>query len=218
MLENLKKQNTDFEVLSVLSDEFERYGRVINNINENELDTIIKTAKKFTMTNGISYIPSDDELENCSVSKYIENELFGTLPTQIGYCWGHNSLLNATEWHTSSEINIAVTPILLILGDRRDVKNGKIDSSKFKVYYLPKGTVVEVYATTLHYAPCEVSDDGFGCIVALPKGTNTELETKVNDKYITAKNKWLMAHVENKAKISQGAMAGITGKNYEIKY
>lgn len=218
MLENLKKQNTDFKVFSVLSDEFEPFGRVINNINENELNTIIKTTEKFTMTNGVSYIPSDDELENCSVSKYIENELFGTLPTQIGYCWGHNSLLNATEWHTSSEVNIAVTPIVLILGDRRDVKNGKIDSSKFKVFYLPKGTVVEVYATTLHYAPCEVTAEGFGCIVALPKGTNTALETKVNDKYITAKNKWLIAHVDNTAKIKQGIFAGITGKNYEIKY
>lgn len=218
MFENLKKQNTDFEVLSVLSDEFEHFGRVINNINEDELNTIIKTTEKFTTSNGISYIPSDDELENCSVSKYIENELFGTLPTQIGYCWGRNSLLNATEWHTSSEINIAVTPIVLILGDRRDIKGGMIDSSKFKAFYLPKGTVVEVYATTLHYAPCEVSADGFGCIVALPKGTNTALEIEVNDKFMTAKNKWLIAHIDNTAKIKQGAIAGITGKNYQIEY
>lgn len=218
MLERLQKQNSDIEILSVFSSEFESFGRVINSIKTNELNDIIKAAEKLPMPDGVSYLPAVDGLELCSAAKYIENELFGTLPTQVGYCWGHNSLLNATEWHTSSEVNVAVTPIVLILGDRRDVKDGMIDSSKFKAFYLPKGTAVEIYATTLHYTPCQASVDGFGCIVALPKGTNTALETAVNDKFMTAKNKWLIAHIDNTAKIKQGAMAGITGKNYEIKY
>lgn len=150
--------------------------------------------------------------------KYFDVNVFGTLPTQIGYCCGHNSFLNATEWHTSSEINIAVTPLILILGHRWDIVNGIIDSSKFKAFYLPKGTVTEVYATTLHYTPCQVTDDGFGCIVALPEGTNTPLDTESKDKLLTAKNKWLLAHTENKAKIKQGAVAGITGENIFIHY
>ena len=83
---------------------------------------------------------------------------------------------------------------------------------------MPKGTAVEIYATTLHYNPCQASGDGFGCIVALPKGTNTALETAVNDKFMTAKNKWLIAHIDNTAKIKQGAMAGITGTNHQIEY
>ena len=49
-------------------------------------------------------------------------------------------------------------------------------------------------------------------------GTNTALEGEVADKRITAKNKWLLAHVENEAKIKQGAVPGITGINYKINY
>ena len=30
------------------------------------------------------------------------------------------------------------------------------DTSKIEAFLLPKGTVAEVYATTLHYAPCSV--------------------------------------------------------------
>ncbi|MBQ5909896.1 MAG: DUF4867 family protein, partial [Bacteroidaceae bacterium] len=100
-----------------------------------------------------------------------QNEFFGSLPAQLGYCWGHNNLMNATEWHTCSEINIAVTPLVLILGHVWDVKEDKIDSSMFQAFYLPKGTAVEVYATTLHFCPCEVSEEGFGCVVALSQGT-----------------------------------------------
>ena len=55
-------------------------------------------------------------------------------------------------------------------------------------------------------------------VVSLPKDTNTALETELLDKRITAKNKWLIAHVDNEAKIKQGAVAGITGINYEIKW
>ena len=108
--------------------------------------------------------------------------------------------------------------MVLILGHRWDIENGKIDSSKFKAFYLPKGTVTEVYATTLHYTPCQTADSGFGCIVALTEGTNTPLDTESNDKLLTAKNKWLLAHTENAAKIKQGAYTGIMGKNINIHY
>ena len=144
--------------------------------------------------------------------------MFGSLPTQIGYCWGHSNFLNATEWHTSAEINIAVTPLVLILGHVWDIEEGKIDSSKFKAFYLPAGTVVEIYATTLHFCPCEVSKNGFGCVVGLPTGTNTDLTVKKEDPMLFRKNKWIIAHIDNEALKNKGVVVGITGTNYEIKY
>ncbi|MBO7217139.1 MAG: DUF4867 family protein, partial [Clostridia bacterium] len=185
------------------------------------LDTaeIINTAKRIeNPENGSTYQPSVEAFEKLDVAKTIADNFFGTLPTQIGYCWGHSNFLNATEWHISSEINIAVTPLVLILGHVWDIKDGVIDSSKFKAFYLPEGTAVEVYATTLHFCPCEVSEGGFGAVVALPKGTNTDLEVKSHDPILFRKNKWIICHNENEALKDRGVVSGITGVNFEIKY
>lgn len=214
MLENLKKLNPNIAVHSVFENEFKSFGRILK-LNTEE---IIKVAEGFQMPENVIYTPSTKEFEELPIAKEINDEIFGTLPTEVGYCYGHSKMLNATEWHTSSEINIAVTDMILILGHLWDIENEKIDSSLFKAFYVPKGTAIEVFATTLHYCPCQVSDEGFRCVVALPKDTNTALETQLKDKKVTAKNKWLIAHVDNIAKIKQGAVAGITGTNYEIKY
>ena len=214
MLGNLKKLNPNIAVHSVFENEFKSFGRILK-LNTEE---IIKVAEGFQMPENVIYTPSAKEFEELSIAKEINDEIFGTLPTEVGYCYGHSKMLNATEWHTSSEINIAVTDMILILGHLWDIENEKIDSSLFKAFYVPKGTAIEVFATTLHYCPCQVSNEGFRCVVALPKDTNTALETQLKDKKVTAKNKWLIAHVDNIAKIKQGAVAGITGTNYEIKY
>ena len=180
MLENLKKLNPDVDFYDVSDKEFASFGRIVKNLDATE---IIETAKKIpNPESGSSYQPSVEDFEKLNIAETIKNEYYGSLPTQIGYCWGHNTMMNATEWHTSSEINIAITPLVLILGHVWDIKDGKIDSSKFKAFYLPAGTVVEVYATSLHFCACEVSKDGFGCVVGLPAGTNTDLEIEPENK------------------------------------
>ena len=216
MLEKLKKLNFEVKFLDVNSPEFATFGRVIKTLDISE---ITKEAEKMeNPENGSSYLPSVEAFEKLEIAKTIKNEFFGTLDSQLGYCWGHNNFLNATEWHKGSEINIAITPLVLILGHVWDIVDGKIDSSDFTAFYLPAGTVVEVYETTLHFCPCEVENSGFGCVVGLPKGTNTNLETEVENKMLFRKNKWLICHVENKALIEKGVVSGITGTNYEIKY
>lgn len=216
MLNNLKLKNPDIKLYSVNSEEFKTFGRVITGLDTSE---IIKAAEKIIRpAEGSAYTPSEESFEKLPTAKEIENKFFGTLPVQIGYCHGHNSLLNAAEWHMSSEINIAVTPLVLILGHIWDIENGKTDSSKFKAFYLPAGTVAEVYSTTLHFCPCEVEKGGFGCVVGLPLGTNTPLETEAPDPLLFRKNKWLIAHNDNKALISRGVLPGISGENFKINY
>jgi hypothetical protein len=63
-----------------------------------------------------------------------------------------------------------------------------------------------------------VNDGGFGCVVGLPKGTNTALEEKPECKYITAKNKWIICHVDNEAAKARGYTPGISGENFKINY
>ena len=216
MLEILKKKNSGIKVYSVFDEEFKSFGRVIENIDTME---IIKEGEKILMPEtGVKYVPSEAEFEKLSVAEEIQKELFGTLPAEMGYCWGYNSYLNAAEWHTSSEINIAITPMVLIMGHRWEIENDKIDSARFTAFYLPKGAVIECFATTLHYCPCQVSDKGLKCAVGLPEDTNTALENVPEDKLISAKNKWIICHEENQSAISRGIMPGITGVNFEIKY
>ena len=92
------------------------------------------------------------------------------------------------------------------------------DSSKMEAFLIPAGTTIEVYATTLHYAPCNVAASGFKCVVVLPKGTNTDitLEEKhtPEDDLLFARNKWLLSHPD--ANIA-GSVAGIKGENLSVK-
>ncbi len=216
MIELLREKNKDLKIYSVNDPEFDTFGRIIKDFNSAE---IISEAEKIKMpVDGSCYYPSVAAFENTKAYELIKNEFFGSLPTQVGYCYGHSNFLNATEWHFSSEINIAVTPLVLILGHIWDIKNGEIDSSDFKIFYLPAGTVIEVYSTTLHFCPCEVSNNGFGCVVALPEGTNTNLEIEQNNPLLFRKKKWIIAHNENPSLIDRGVTKGISGKNIKIAY
>lgn len=144
--------------------------------------------------------------------------MYGGLPIQIGYCNGNNSLLNAVEYHRSSEVDIAVSDVILLLGKQEDIEaDFTYDTSKIEAFHVPAGMAVELYATTLHYAPCTVEGDSFRCVIVLPKDTNTDIDFDLMDgesKLMTARNKWLIAHED--AKI-EGAFNGLKGENISIK-
>ncbi len=216
MLNELKKKNPGLNVIDVHSEEFSTYGRIITGMDTAEI--IAQAQKIKNPDSGSMYLPSVDAFERLDIAEKIETQFFGESKTQVGYCWGYNRVFGATEWHTSSEINIAVTPLVIIVGHIWDVKNNTVDTSKFEVFYVPAGTVLECYATTLHYCPCQVGEQGFGWVVALPEGTNTALDGEYDDKLLWAKNKWLIAHTENTSLIEDGAVAGVTGTNFKIEY
>ena len=94
-----------------------------------------------------------------------------------------------------------------------------------QAFLVKKGTLVEIYSTTLHYAPISAGEhENFRCVVVLPRGTNEPLpacrgkaHTK-EDQLLTHVNKWLIAHDENAGLIARGAAAGISGPNYVVRY
>lgn len=216
MLEELKQKNPNIPLYSIYDKKFEEYGRVVEELKTN---AIIEAAKLIqNPETGSAYVASEESFQSLQIAEDIAYKIFGEMPTQVGYCWGHSNMLNGAEWHTSSELNVAITPLVLFLGKRQDVVDGTIDSSLFEAFYVPKGAVLEIYATTLHFCPCEIEQGGFGCVVALPYGTNTPLEAEIEDKLLFRKNKWLISHVDNDGLLARGAVSGITGVNYEIKY
>lgn len=203
------------KIQNVKDDAFRRYGKVIEGI---DVSDIIGQMKSTPCPDDTMYTPSDEKIEACASAKKIAASVYGGMPVEIGYCNGHNKKLNAVEYHRDSETNIACDDLVLLLGHEQDIeKDYTYDTSKIEAFLVPKGTMIEVYATTLHYAPCNVEEGGFRCVVVLPKGTNTEIETGKNDtpedKLLFARNKWLIAHPD--AKI-EGAWNGLKGINLSI--
>ncbi len=203
------------KIQNVADASFRKYGKVLKGY---DFSGLLREMKHTPVPEDVIYVPSVEELEALEVEKALRNKAFGGLPIQIGYCNGHNKKLNAVEYHRSSEINVAVTDLVLLLGCQQDIEEDfTYDTSKIEAFLVPAGTAIEVYATTLHYAPCHVNDGGFQCVVVLPAGTNTDLTFETDkageDSLMTAKNKWLIAHEE--AGI-EGAFSGLRGANLTI--
>ena len=203
------------KIQKVTDPAFRKYGKVLEGYN---FSALLKEMKHTPVPEDVVYVPSVEELEALEVEKDLRNRAFGGLPVEIGYCNGHNKKLNAVEYHRNSEINVAVTDLVLLIGHQQDIEpDHTYDTSKIEAFLVPAGTGIEVYATTLHYAPCHVNEGGFQCVVVLPKGTNTDLtfqtEKMGEDSLMTAKNKWLIAHED--AKIA-GAFNGLKGENITI--
>lgn len=214
-LQELREKNPNVPLYGIDDKEFAPYGRRVNGI---DTAAIVAAGEQIPFpAEGSIYEASTPAFEALPIAKQITDLCFGTLPAQIGYCYGKSNRLNGWEWHTSSEINVAVTDLVLILATRADMDGNTIDSSKAKAFLLNKGDMVEVYATSLHFCPCQVKSDGFGCVVALPAGTNVPLEQPTEDPLLFRKNKWIIAHNENQALIDRGVVPGISGDNIEIR-
>ena len=206
------------EIKSVLDPEFRAYGRVLEGYDFSELiEAMMETPAPEDST---IYVPGDPKIEALPIYGDFTNREYGGLPVQIGYCNGYNKKLNALEYHRSSEINVACgNGLVLLLGKQADVEpDFSYDTAKVQAFYLPAGVGIEVFATTLHYAPCAYQAPWFRCVVVLPKNTNTALEVipqgSPEDRLITAKNKWLIAHEE--AGIA-GAFCGLKGENITLE-
>lgn len=204
------------EIKKVTDAAFKKYGRVVDNIDFSEL---LKKLEETPCPEDVVYEPSVKMLEELPVFDEIQTKAYGELPIQIGYCNGHNYQLNALEYHRSSELNVACTDAVLLVGWQPDIaEDGTYDTSLVEAFLVPKGTTVEVYATTLHYAPCCAGEGGFRVGIVLPKDTNLPLDKEHaggEDSRITARNKWLLGHPEGG--LPEGSPMGLVGANICIK-
>ena len=199
---------------------FREYGRIIEGY---ELSELLKTLDSVTpLHEEVVYVPEQPELMELPIADEISNRYFGGMPVQLGWCNGHNTKLNCLEYHRDSELNLGTRDFILLLGKECEIDGDWIFYTKNTVAFkVPAGVFVEVYATTLHYAPCSAKKgEGFKVLVVLPKGTNTEKPefTPKNheDTLLTARNKWLLAHPES-SEAKGGAVVGLKGENIDIE-
>lgn len=202
----------------VTDKEFAVYGRVLD-VDVNEFVDVMKDVP--VVSEGTMYEPSVGAFEALPLAKTLEQESFGFLPIEFGHCSGYNNKLNALEYHRSSEIDIAATDLILLVGRQQDidVSSYTYDTARVEAFFVPAGTAVELYATTLHFAPCSVDGKEFRCGVVLPKGTNEPLPEKGcghgENALLFAINKWLIAHEESGLQKDK-AWIGLVGENIQI--
>jgi hypothetical protein len=203
-----------------MADAFRKYGRVLP-LDLQDFSNCIGERKPVAQGQ-VEYEPSVPEFEQLPVFSRLRDEVFGGMPVELGHCSGWNNKLNGLEYHRSSEVDMAATDLILLLGCQQDIdwKNFTYDTAKVEAFLVPAGTAVELYATTLHFAPCSVSGKEFRMGVALPRGTNEPLdvvpEKTGENQLLLQRNKWLLAHKDSGLD-QDGAWIGLVGENIEIR-
>jgi len=216
MMSQISEYSPNVQIYSINDENFRRYGKKITGFDFTEFIEYLNTKTQIPQY-GNKYVASDQYAEKLALLQELEDWFYGGMPLEIGWCNGHNKELNALEYHKSSEIDVAATSSILLLGSILDIKEGKIDVTDIEAFYIEQGQAVELYGTTLHYSPCEVSDSGFRMGIILPRGTNEAIDLKERiDPTLWMRNKWLLAHPDADNLIGRGAYAGITGEMIKI--
>ena len=206
------------KIESVYDSAFAAYGKVLEGYDTKAL---IAAMNAIPMPeSGTAYEPGIPALEATAVYGVFQNNAYGGMPVQLGMCWGHNTKLNCLEYHRDSEVNVGAGDFILLLAKQDEIVDGVLDTARVRAFRVPAGVPVEVYATTLHYAPCHVdAAEGFRVAVVLPRGTNTAAPgakpLNEEDTWLTARNKWLLAHPDS-SEAKSGAHIGLKGENIDI--
>ncbi len=207
------------KIYSVYDPEFKNYGQVMEGYDTSSL---VRTLKEKTpLPAGVEYVPEQPDLQALPITGEISDRLFGGMPIEMGYCNGHNTKLNCLEYHRDREINMGTGEFILLVAKRSQIgEDGLLDTAEVKAFRAPAGVLVEVYAETLHYAPCSPkTGEGFPVLIVLPKGTKTAKPSFApknrEDTLLTARNKWLLAHPDSD-EAKGGAAVGLKGVNLDI--
>ncbi len=206
------------KIYSVFDAAFKPYGQVHENF---PVEEIMEALAATPVTAGVVYTAEDETLQELPATAEVSDNLFGGMPVQMGWCNGHNTKLNCLEYHRDSEFNLGTSDFILLLAKQDQIADGVLDTADVKAFRVPAGVMVEVYATTLHYAPCHTDPArGFQVQVALPKGTNGPKPEGMkvyggDDALLWACNKWLLAHPDSD-ETRQGAHIGLKGANLDI--
>ncbi|MCQ2457466.1 MAG: DUF4867 family protein [Clostridia bacterium] len=207
------------KIVPVTDPSFRNYGQILTGYDTAELLSVLD--KVTPLPEGVEYVPEQAELMALPIAAELQNNAYGGLPIEIGWCNGHNTKLNCLEYHRDSELNVGTEDFILLLAKREEQDaDGTLDTDKVVAFLCPAGTLIEVYATTLHYAPCSAKKgQGFKVIVVLPKGTNLPkpaFEIKnPEDELMTAANKWLLPHPDS-SEAAGGAKVMLRGENTDI--
>lgn len=219
MLEKLRACNPDKVILDVNDPAFAEYGMVFPDVALPEMKHFLYSVER---TGVEHYVACSEELMQMQEADLFKDVFFGQVPCQVGWYYNYGTKLNAVEYHKCSEILYEYEPCVITIAKLWDIENGTLDTGKMKCFYVPPETCVELYGTTLHFAPARACKQPVMQIVAQSLGTNTPLPRKTpgstfEHPWLLQRNKWVLAHPEAAASIDPDVYVGLTGENITIQ-
>ena len=206
--------NPDVHLLTLSDPSFADFGIRYEDYDLTQIERVM--ADVIPPEEGTAYLPSLPQLEATETIQAIGRDVYAGMPIEAGVTQGHARTFTAFEYHQCSETNIMLDDVVMVLAQRRVLEaKGKIDPNRdAALFYVPKGSVIELYNSTLHYTPLSVSTKAYQVLVIAVKGTNEPLPAGFSSQNprVVKQGKFQVVHPSRKDKIAQGYQVGLSGK------
>lgn len=191
--ERIRELNKELNIRLVTDPGFKRYGQVLDGYDFQEAMDFVNTLEMPPRHQDI-YVQNSAELLGMRIAEKIKNEIYGGMDVDIGYALGiQDSFCGLLEYHRCDEFMVATKePLILFVGDQRDIVDNCYDLSLLEAFYLPVGLALDLYATSLHGYPCQSGAEGYRMLVALAQNTNNPIDFEIDR---TLKETKLLANV-----------------------
>jgi hypothetical protein len=119
---------------------------------------------------------------------------------------------------------VAGTDMVVLMGLVCDIvwPAGTFDVSRTRAFYVPRGTVYEVFPWCLHGTPVHVHEaEGFRCIVIQPRGAHAPIDFTPDlggeGKLMRGRNTWLISYVNDAGSPGVAGHHGLKGRAIELR-
>lgn len=137
MLEHLNAVN-DVKILSVTDEAFASYGPGGDRGGFCRDDRLY--GGKHLHPGKRQYLPGlGSAAGSAAAAQTVQQVLYGDMPIQVGYCNGRNTTYNGFEYHKGSEINVAVTDFMLVLGHSWLIQDNTYRVEDAQPFFCPNG-------------------------------------------------------------------------------
>jgi hypothetical protein len=221
-MRKLNELNPDIDMLSIEDTSFLRYGRVHH---DRPVDILLASLDG-RRGNGPGVLRSVNERLDSPPTELASTlqEIFGSTELQVESVQGRNTRLDALEYHKCVEVVVAGTDMVVLMGLVCDIAwpAGTFDVSRTRAFYVPRGTVYEVFPWCLHSTPVHVHEaEGFRCIVIQPRGAHAPIDFTPDlggeGKLMKGRNTWLISYVDDSGSSGHSSHRGLKGRAIELK-
>ena len=221
-MRKLNELNPDIDMLSIEDTSFLRYGRVHH---ERPVDVLLASLDRKPESGTGVHRSMNDKHGACPAELVPTlREIFGCTELQVESVQGRNARLDALEYHKCVEVVVAGTDMVVLMGLVCDIvwPAGTFDVSRTKAFYVPRGTVYEVFPWCLHSTPVHVREaEGFRCIVIQPRGAHAPIDFTPDPggegKLMRGRNTWLISYVNEAGVPGASTHRGLKGRVMELK-